>query len=258
MFIFIGKFSPPSPPKETDDVLLEMNRLRTHCVLSVVFSTLRDVPIDTIQLISHNVQSLRKHINNLKCDHIYINSDIILLQETWALADETFMIDGFREIVRNPFYGRPSAKGTMILAKYSLNIMENTQNHIEVVSGDNRIEMTICVIEGITLINVYKHPKTSDVFLVNTLIENEELFQNNQVLCCGDFNSNFAQPQGKNRIETFFKEKYNMCLLSSRCPTTDDGTTIDAVFGKLNGTTEVISYESIFSFHKPCVIRLKK
>jgi hypothetical protein len=49
-------------------------------------------------------------------------------------------------------------------------------------------------------------------------------------------------------------------LLSPKIsPTTDEFTTIDAVFGKLgNYQAEVHPYESLASYHKPLVIRLKK
>lgn len=252
----IGNFYAPLQPKESDEVVKEMNRLRNYSMICPKYAFLRSVHEEIIQIISHNVQSIRKHFDSIRCDKIYTNSHILLFQETWVLSNEAFEIKDFREIVRNPLSGRSIAFGTMIYAKNSpfFNVEKNTA--IAVKSNDQHIEITCCSVNEIKIINIYKNPCTTFEFFTETMSDYYHLFEGDNVLLCGDFNTDFTSCSGN--VESMLKKKFDLTLLSPRCSTTDKQTVIDAVFGKLNSYhIDVNIYESVFSYHKPLVIRLK-
>lgn len=116
---FIGNFKAPNPPPANHSVVAEMGRMRREAVLTTKFQHLRMKPDNIIQIVSSNVQSIRCHLRSIVNDQVFTKSDIILLQETWALSSETFIVPGFKEIVRNPLQGTPKAYGTMIFVKVS-------------------------------------------------------------------------------------------------------------------------------------------
>lgn len=250
----IGDFKPPKPRPATDPVVVEMDRMKKFCSLVPKYQWLRKVSEDTLQIISHNVQSIRKHHRSIRSDYVYMNSHLLLFQETWALANERYDFPEFSEVVRNDVSGRPSAGGTIIYAK---NGQRTDQSYsISVQSGNEHVEITCCVKDDLKIVNIYKHPKTTLEFLRDTLQQNESLFESDNILVCGDFNQNMATESG---IQRLLEGKYRMTMISPKLPTTNEFTTIDAVFGKLNSYVACVTiYESLFSFHKPIIIRVSK
>lgn len=250
----IGKFKPPRQRLPTDPVIVEMNRMKKFCPLIPKFQWLRNVPENLFQIVSHNVQSIRKHHRSIRSDSIYMSSHLLLFQEIWALSSEHYEFPNFSEVVRNDLNGRPQANGTIIYARNNETI--GLRNCFSVKSEDEHVEMTYCVKDNLKIINIYKHPKTTTAFLLKSLRHNSTLFNGANILVCGDFNHNMVTDAG---LENAFETEYNMKLLSPKQPTTNDMTTIDAVFGRLNDYIVSVSvYESLFSFHKPLVIRILK
>ncbi|KAG2213497.1 hypothetical protein INT47_009171 [Mucor saturninus] len=74
-------FCGPAPPKENEQISLELKRLES-AKLKTSFSHLQNTERQSMQVISHNVQSLRAHIDQITNDAAYLHSDIILLNET--------------------------------------------------------------------------------------------------------------------------------------------------------------------------------
>lgn len=247
----IGNFKAPNKPPQGHPPLAEMERLRTYATLDPKFEWMHRVEDSVIQIISHNVQSLRKHKKSIECDPIFTSSHLLLLQETWILAHESFNIPNYREVQRNLFNGRPSAKGTIIYAKDSSNVLADVSYCKE--SLDQHIEITSCVMNNIKVVNIYKNPKSSLEFLKTTLLEKQDLFNHDNVLLCGD-NTDFTKTRS---TEDFLRQTFGLSLLYPKLSTTNENSTIDAVFGKLsNYKCNVSIYESLFSYDKPLVIRL--
>ncbi|KAG5684654.1 hypothetical protein PVAND_013872 [Polypedilum vanderplanki] len=48
-----------------------------------------------------NTQSIRKHITTIVSDQVFMNSNIVTLQECWAVDNESYNIPDFEEISRN-------------------------------------------------------------------------------------------------------------------------------------------------------------
>lgn len=256
----IGNFKPPSPAKPTDEVVVEMNRLKRDCELIPKFVELREVPHNTLQIISHNVQSISKHIDSIKSDQVFINSHIMLFQETWATVNDVIAFGSHQEINRNDLTGQKTARGTMIFAKTDAGLITKTEQKTEFRDDKKHIEITTCSCEGVKILNIYIGPQTTFDFLKHVLIEVADFFVGQDVLICGDFNPSpldFSSEDRISNIELFLKNRFQMQLMSPRLPTTNKGTTIDAVFGKLQfKNISVKVYESNYSYHKPLLIRL--
>ena len=252
----IGQFNPPSQIEENDPVKIEMDRLRQNPLIPK-FQYLRDVPDNIIQIVSHNVQSIRKHISSVVADSVYTNSHILAFQECWALSNESYNIPDFEEISRNSLSGRPRAFGTINFCK---SLMEaRISNRIELEFGDeqNHVELTgYCIDNKLTIINIYNNPAPNFDVLKGALSEIEEFIGLTDTIIMGDFNHYFRMG---NQLERYLKQKYNLSFISPREPTTNAGTTIDGVFGNLlHYEADFAIYESYFSFHKPIIIRIKE
>lgn len=253
----LGNFREPNPPNITDEVLNEMKRLRQEKAFETKFEKLRINNYDNeTLLISHNVQSFLLHRQSIINDETYINSDIILMQETWTRTANEIDIPGFNVIAHNDFIGKRTARGTSI----SLNI--SNKNEITYIKcakeefGKNHIDLTTCVINEIKIINLYRNPTSNFELFKSAVLNNKELFEYENIIVCGDFNEDHTKT---NQIARFLKTNYNMDMLSPLEPTTNYGTTIDIIFGKLPSFHfETSVYESYFSFHKPIVIRIKR
>lgn len=71
------------------------------------------------------------------------------------------------------------------------------------------------------------------------------------IIMGGDFNTNFANPQSQ-ALSKFLFDVFHLHMSNSpQTPTTNNSTTIDAVFHRFLNTVESKIYISYFSYHKP-------
>ena len=250
----IGEFKAPKKPDAKHQPTNEMKRLRENAALVPKFSSFRAVPDDVIQIVSHNVQSLRKHISTILNDKIFTKSNLLLLQECWNLSHDKYEINGMAEIQRNALAGTPSAKGTMIYARDLMSVSPGTSKMFE--HSGQHIELTTCTTSDLVIVNIYKNPKSSLAFFKSSMDSIKELLVARNVLLCGDLNENLALHDG---INGYLKEQFDLDLLSPLKPTTDAGTTIDGIFGRiLDYQVDVTIYESYSSYHKPLIVRFQR
>lgn len=249
----------PAPTKDAQDALAELERMRVHCPLEMKFCPiLKEIHEEYIQISSFNIQSIRAHLDILKCDGVFRASNVILLQETWAKASEQYdFADHMFEVVRNNIGRTERGRGTSIYANMNLAPIQGVKRS-ENSFGTRHIEVTTCLIENIRIINVYRSPDQTlhAADLLNALKDYEHDMKSPNILVFGDFNFNIDKP---NELDDFFENIGNLKLLSPRHPTTDGGTTIDGIFGRLTDFIgEAFIYESYVSYHKPLVIQIKK
>lgn len=250
----MGEFVPPSPRLPTHSVSREMQRLRANHRYTPKFQHLRK-PNESIQIASFNIQSLRKHISSVPADHIILNCEVILFQETWLVTGEILCIEGYTEVIRN-FSTRPTAQGTIIFTRTPDEATE--KQYAATTPPSEHIGMTACMYKGIMIINVYRSPKSNWQTFKTVLQENKNWFNNSNVLLCGDFNDKTLRDE-ESTLRTYLKTEFGLDMISPCESTTDGDTTIDAIFGKLiDYTYDVTIYESFFSYHKPIIIKLNK
>lgn len=247
----IGKFRPPAAVSKDDKCIKVIEKMRNESPLIAKFTFLRYS--DYMQIISFNVQSIRKHRLAVESDPIMSVSSALLLQETWANDGESYPLDGFDELVRNSFVGRTCAQGTMIFGKPA-NKFSNT-NAIEYNQNGRKIEVTEALLNGIIhIINIYPHPNAT-LADIKQVISSLACINARNILICSDFNKDLTKNQG---LKQYLQNSCNLQMLSPQTATTDANTTLDGVFGRLTDfEVECIIYESFYSFHKPIVIRLK-
>ncbi|KAG5672958.1 hypothetical protein PVAND_003045 [Polypedilum vanderplanki] len=253
----LGQFKPPKEIESNNEVNVEMLRLREDPLIPK-YQSLRIVPDNAIQIVSHNVQSIRKHVTTLVADRVFANSHIIALQETWAIDNENYNLPDFEEISRNHFIGRPKGFGTINFCKFDIESRISDRIEIENGNANDHIELSAFKIDKqIAIINVYNNPASNIEQLKATLIEIKEYIDESEdVLLIGDFNYNLVR---NNQLETFLDCEFGMALLSPREATTNAGTTIDGAFGRVtNYNVECFIYDSYTSHHKPIVIRIYK
>lgn len=241
-----------------------MNRLRTSAVLLPKFTGLRLIPDKCLQIVSHNVRSLKLHIDSIRNDTIFQASHILLLQETWIKNTDdvtSLQMPGKNMIIRNRLPNLESkGKGTIIYGIPCSNLISHG-NFDRKLQGNNNyeIDITACQYDDLYIINIYKSNGVSVGKLIRALVNVENstgILSKNNILLCGDFNDNISVHSA---VSTILKTQYGLNLLSPLKSTTDRGTCIDGIYGKLSEYNYVVQiYESYYSDHKPLVIRLNR
>ncbi|CAF1389193.1 unnamed protein product, partial [Rotaria sp. Silwood1] len=155
----IGDFVPPKPPEPNDAVAMMFKNMRSERMLKFSLEFPEESQEERFSIMFHNVQSLNKHISDIKFDKIFLSSSMISLVETWTKPGDSLEIEGFKIVqrrdcndIRKPFgqitYLRNDLNHQNILEKYEY-------------SGKNHIEYSSIKIDDICIISVYNSPNAS-------------------------------------------------------------------------------------------------
>ena len=258
----VGTFKAPAPPGPSSKVVVEIDRLRKEPLIPK-YSFLKDVPFNEIQIVSHNIRSLRKHVDNVKADAAFLNSDILCFQELWARPNDQFHIPGFIEVCR---HDEENKQGPRVADGCAIFVNENLKDLDQIfkdkksfTSHDSKEKLDISIMKWnkFWIINIYKGPNTSLLFFKNIMNDMfEDILNDSNVILLGDFNESLKHES--NLLESFLGNKYNFHLISQRTPTTDRGSIIDGIFVKTTSdiTFKTYTYESLISDHRPLFLRL--
>lgn len=248
----IGKFEAPSPPSANHAPTVEMQRMRLEAALIPQFQHLRQVPDGMIQIVSHNVQSLRAHAKTIERDQVFAKSNLLLLQETWLHENEKVVIENREEITRSHIGGVTRGRGTIIFRDLSLQPEQLTP--VQYTKDNLKFEASACKIGQVSFINTYMDPGSTTAFFVECFNHLFSIIDPLNVILTGDLNDDMQKNDA--RI-IFLKENYSLELRSPIEGTTDKGTCLDAVFSNCKEyEVQVHIYESYTSYHKPLVIRM--
>jgi hypothetical protein len=249
----IGGFNPPRAPPPTHPVVLEMEKLRQNPLITKFQHLSLTPPNNCIKIIFFNIQSLNKHLDDLKVDTVFTSADIILLAETWTLPSDVIDLPEFSEVARQNCLTSPrSANGTTIFCHQNLQPFITShsskgQNFISRKTSTSSVK-----IHGITITSVYKTPQTTLADFKRFICTVIEPLDPKKIVC-GDFNYN-----NNHQFVLFMERTFNLKLLPTP-PTTKFNTTIDLVFVGPDINIKMIEiYESIFSYHKPIVMIVEK
>lgn len=252
----IGKFKAPAPIDPNDKAVKQMTRLRNEKLLKTKYQFLKDFDrTQTIQVYSHNIQSLPKHLNCISSDYVAKKSDLICLQETWAKDNENYVIAGYTEVIRNKTNQNYRGRGTIIYCKTP----NETQGSEQIYLFNNRthIEITYTFFKDILIINIYFSAgltkSTIDAAFNKTL--RDKISNSSNILVLGDVNKDHL----KNSMLERYLGQQGISLISVREPTTLSGSMIDVVYGRLqNYSCTVTTYDAYYSFHRPIVCQLTR
>ncbi|KAG2192949.1 hypothetical protein INT47_004688 [Mucor saturninus] len=249
-----NKFIPPKAlSSEKDSDLYKEIQRQPSITLSPTFTVLTTK--SHFQVISHNVQSLNAHLNQIINDPVYLSSDIILLNETWTLPTDNFQIPGFQlksslncsDSTRKPI-GSCCYVSDSLVGDFSSSSRLFTNNY-----NTSTISVSIVIVTLTLYCSIYASPDSNqspDMFLeaLSFITEHDYIY----IVIAGDFNLNFYQDSPKSTTVTSFLNQLGIksSLPESVRSTTKQHTFIDNIF-----TNQAIidsgRYISFTSHHDP-------
>ncbi len=201
----------------------------------------------------HNVQSLNKHILDIRSDKTFLCASMISLVETWTKPTDSLEIEGFKIIHRRDCNDTRKPFGQITYLKNDLKY-ENITERCEY-SGKDHIEYSSIKIGDICIISVYNSPNSSfDVLKrhINEVISVSKRFCED-IIVVGDFNTNLKIKTNYKFIE--YMESFGLTLINKlNKSSTNAKTQIDYCFTNMKNLKSDY-FESLTSFHKPIWIR---
>ncbi|KAI8327645.1 hypothetical protein EDC96DRAFT_549567 [Choanephora cucurbitarum] len=132
----------------------------------------------TYQLVFHNVESLKAHVDQIINDKSYLVSDFLLFAETWANSQHIFSLPGVKEASRTNVEGStPRANGSICFINNSnLDTELVTNIYQRLVTDDDNHQMSISafIYNDLLIASVYRSPRFS---LDRCLVELKELLR---------------------------------------------------------------------------------
>ena len=96
----IGDFVPPKPPERNDAVAMMFKNMRSERMLEFSLEFPEESQGERFFVMFHNVQSLNKHILDVRSDKTFLCASMISLVETWTKPGDTLETEGFKVIHR--------------------------------------------------------------------------------------------------------------------------------------------------------------
>ncbi|KAL0136183.1 hypothetical protein V8B55DRAFT_1292878, partial [Mucor lusitanicus] len=215
-------------------------------------------------IVSHNIRSLRAHINQVTSDLFYLSASVVLLfsETTWTVSrsPETFDIRGFTMTARadNANSSIPSAIGACCYIKNSLLSQggDIINDAIFLTEPNYSVSVALSSLSLDVYASIYAIPDTSVTLIMRALlfIVNRPY---NDIVIGGDFNVDFGADSRhlvKKRSILQFMSDNGMKSPLNVAFTTQRGTFIDNIFC----TALVIdsgTYVSFKSDHEPLFIK---
>ena len=155
----IGDFVPPKPPERNDAVAMMFKTMRSERMLKFSLEFPEESQGERFLVMFHNVQSLNKHILDVRSDKTFLSSSMISLVETWTKPTDSLEIEGFKIIHRRDCNDIRKPFGQITYLKNNLKY-ENITERCEY-SGKDHIEYSSIKIDDICIISVYNSPNSS-------------------------------------------------------------------------------------------------
>ncbi|CAF4000219.1 unnamed protein product [Rotaria sordida] len=249
----IGDFVPPKPPEPNDAVAMMFKNTRYERMLKFSLEFSEESQEERFFVMFHNVQSLNKHIFDVRSDKTFLSSSMISLVETWTKPSDSLEIEGFKIVQRRDCNDIRKPFGQITYLKNDLKY-ENITERFEY-SGKNHIEYSSIKIDDICIISVYNSPNSSfDVLKrhMNEVITISKGFCEN-IIVVGDFNINLKVKTNNKFIE--YMKSFGLRLNNTlNRDSTNAKTQIDYCFTNIKGLKSDY-FESLTNFHKPIWIR---
>ncbi|XP_073795416.1 uncharacterized protein isoform X2 [Danio rerio] len=220
-----------------------------------------------LKIIHHNTEGLQCHMEDLKCHHELLLTDVLCLTETHlsgSAVPDHLQLNGFSMYTRNRHVSytnfadlaNKNGGGVAIYVKNSykarpLMYMQNVTD----------LEYLVLKIEApkqALLVVIYRPPSynlTEFLFNLNALLISLEIIDFKPIIICGDFNEDQLST-GRKPILKLFQEKGYTQVISTG--TTVNNSLLDPVF--ISGApTNVIAgvLQTYYSYHDPvyCVLK---
>ncbi|CAF4032542.1 unnamed protein product [Rotaria sp. Silwood2] len=252
----IGDFVPPKPPERNDAVAMMFKTMRFEKMLKFSLEFPEESQGERFFVMFHSVQSLNKHIMDIRSDKTFLCASMISLVETWTKPTDSLEIEGFKVIHRRDCNDTRKPFGQITYLKNDLKY-ENITERCEY-SGKDHIEYCSIKIDDICIISVYNSPNSSfDVLKrhINEVISISKRFCED-IIVVGDFNINLKIKTNHKFIE--YMESFGLTLINKlNKSSTNAKRQIDYCFTNVKDLKSDY-FESLTSFHKPIWIRKRE
>ena len=218
--------------------------------------------IITISLL--NIQSLNKHILDLKSDIRFKHSDVICLTESWlnsAQGVNDFKLDGFqfyhapRETLYDDSVTQVKKLKTSKGGGVAVYINEIGQEKTVISLSEQNVEGigVKFVSESMILLTVYRPSSYSVSYFLKYLKEVIDSFrtENKSLLCIGDFNED-AKTKGP--IQNFMNEQGLTQIVEFN--TTEGATILDHVYVSSSLKADVEKLSTYYSYHDALIVKI--
>ena len=205
----------------------------------------------TFKICYLNARSLHKHIDDVRHDLNFTNTDINIFSETRCLTsdnDITYDIDGYslfrndsQSLTSRPFGGMAVFSRVEFLPGYPC-----CRN----VNGIEITIMKVMILPHVTIVGIYRSPKIPLQHLLEALSQLLISLNSHFNIFMGDFNINWFDEIIRRPLYNFFINDYNYRQLVSSF-TTDNQTLIDHIYTNLpesQASSHIL--ETYFSDHK--------
>ncbi|CAF3797406.1 unnamed protein product [Rotaria sordida] len=118
----IGDFVPPKPPERNDAVATMFKSMRSERMLKFSLEFPEESQGERFFVMFHNVQSLNKHILDIRSDKTFLCASVISLVETWTKPTDSLEIEGFKVIHRRDCNDTRKPFGQITYLKNDLNL----------------------------------------------------------------------------------------------------------------------------------------
>ena len=252
----IGDFVPPKPPERNDAVAMMFRTMRAERMLKFSLEFPEECQEEKFSIVFHNVQSLNKHIMDVRSDKTFLGASALSLVETWTRPTDSLEIEGFQIVHRRDCKDVRKPFGQIMYLKSNFKY-ENIVERYEY-SGNDHIEYSSIKIDDVCLISVYNSPNSSfDVLKrhMNEVISISKRVCEN-IVVVGDFNVNLKVKANHKFIE--YMKSFGLALINALDKnSTNAKTQIDYCFTNMK-ELQSDYFESLTSFHKPIWIRKRE
>ncbi|GFW88720.1 uncharacterized protein TNCV_2833801 [Trichonephila clavipes] len=235
-----------------------------------------------------NAQSLVAHAGDIESDNILMNSDYMVISETWMYCANTVMINGFELRASNNTALEHRTHCPSTSSELSVRVsaiyrnLQSSTNCSEIIINANKscgnsvlrkhnvgdICLVDVKVEDLTLFilgAVDIHPKASTEAVklclyqsllpysanLTKLIPNSQPDLETPIVLCGDFN---CDPQQNSYLVEFMRNEFGLNYVQTS-PTTSGNTTIDCTFTR-NINVDIMPYVSYFTYHRPMLNKI--
>lgn len=211
LYLF-GDFVPPKPPERNDAVALMFKNMTSERMLKFSLEFPEENQQESFFIMFHNVQSLTKHILDIRFDKTFQHAAVICLVETWTKPTDSLEIEGFKVIHRRDCKDVRKPFGQITYIKNNLKY-ENITERCEYFEKDH-IEYCSVKVNEICIISVYNSPNSSFDVLKKHMYEVISISKRfcEDIIVVGDFNLNLRIKANQKFIE--YMRSFGLALMN--------------------------------------------
>ncbi|KAK3099294.1 hypothetical protein FSP39_002160 [Pinctada imbricata] len=239
----------PSKITVSEDVHIEMLRLRESRSLQLCYLPLYNIPKEAMKICFLNVQSYKLHAEDVKADRNLTSTNVLVMVESKLCANDTnVQMEGFK-CYRHDYRDSRSAYGSVVFVKEPSFVNSSSTNvskaAFEIVLTKLQTPLTV------EIMSVYCKPKETTRNIIEAL--GHILPLSPMAVIMGDFN---CDDRKYKHLVDFFRGHGFTQVISE--PTTINNTCIDLIFTNISlHRISAGTLETYYSYHKAVWISIQ-